>query len=294
MDASLYRLSELIGTTTGAPFVVRDARMVGGGSISSAFTLVGDDGRQFFVKRQALQAKNWFEAESDGLEALRQCDRLHIPQPVGLMEDAQSCYLVLEYLSLGGPSDPAALGEAIAALHGLRGSAFGWRQDNFIGATPQPNPWTPDWIGFFAQQRLAYQRQLAARQGADRALLDAVHWLEDNLAVFFAGYQPSPALLHGDLWSGNWGYLANGTPTVFDPAVYYGDREADLAMMELFGHPGERFFAAYTAHLPLDPGYSARKLLYNLYHILNHYHLFGGGYAAQAQQMAQRLRSLVR
>ncbi len=113
--------------------------------------------------------------------------------------------------------------------------------------------------------------------------------LMDTLPAFFAGYTPQPSLLHGDLWSGNHAFLADGTPVIFDPAAYYGDRECDLAMTELFGGYSAEFYAAYRAAYPLDAGYATRRDLYNLYHILNHANLFGGGYTRQAEQMMQRL-----
>jgi protein-ribulosamine 3-kinase len=161
--------------------------------------------------------------------------------------------------------------------------------DNFIGSTPQANTPSPDWVSFYRDHRLAFQRRLARYNGARAGLLDAVARLEAELGSFFQTHHPRAALLHGDLWSGNWGFLRDGSPALFDPAVYYGDREADIAMMELFGHPGADFFTAYNEMQPLDAGYPVRRDLYNLYHVLNHFNLFGGGYATQAEHMAQRL-----
>ncbi|MCA1791598.1 MAG: fructosamine kinase family protein [Thioalkalivibrio sp.] len=146
-------------------------------------------------------------------------------------------------------------------------------------------------LEYLREHRLAFQRRLARGNGAGKALLDTVARLETDLEALLGDHRPRPSLLHGDLWSGNWGFLNDGAPTLFDPAVYYGDREADIAMMELFGHPGREFFAAYTEVQPLDAGYPVRRELYNLYHILNHFNLFGGGYASQAERMARRLLS---
>jgi len=120
-------------------------------------------------------------------------------------------------------------------------------------------------------------------------MIDAGHRLCESLAAFFPGYRPPPSLLHGDLWSGNWGAVGAGEPVIFDPAVYYGDRETDLAMTRLFGGFGPAFYAAYESTWPLDPGASTRVTLYQLYHVLNHFNMFGGGYLAQARAMIERL-----
>lgn len=168
-------------------------------------------------------------------------------------------------------------------------SRFGFAQDNFIGTTPQPNGWKNSWINFWREQRLRFQLRLAAQNGYGGQLQTLGEKLLDTLPAFFDGYTPQPSLLHGDLWSGNHAFLADGTPVIFDPAPYYGDRECDLAMTELFGGYPADFYAAYSEAYPLHGGYAMRRNLYNLYHILNHANLFGGGYVRQAEQMMQRL-----
>lgn len=173
--------------------------------------------------------------------------------------------------------------------NGSTTSCYGYVQDNFIGTTPQPNSWKDNWVDFWREQRLGFQLRLAQENGYGGRLQHLGQKLLDALPAFFAGYTPQPSLLHGDLWSGNHSFLADGTPAVFDPAAYYGDREADLAMTELFGGYPADFYAAYRAAYPLDTGYAVRRDLYNLYHILNHANLFGGGYVRQAEQMMQRL-----
>ena len=174
-----------------------------------------------------------------------------------------------------------------------KSSCFGFFHDNFIGTTPQPNGWKDNWIDFWREHRLGFQLRLAAQNSYGGQLQSLGEKLLDALPTFFENYTPQPSLLHGDLWSGNHSFLADGTPTIFDPATYYGDREADLAMTELFGGYGADFYAAYRAAYLLDAGYSKRRDLYNLYHILNHANLFGGGYARQAEGMMQRLLSEV-
>jgi fructosamine-3-kinase len=171
----------------------------------------------------------------------------------------------------------------------VTGAEFGLERDNAIGASAQPNAPSRDWVVFWRAQRLGFQLDLAARNGHVGRILDRGGRLLERLDAFFAGYTPRPSLLHGDLWGGNRGTLANGTPVIFDPAVYYGDREADLAMTRLFGGFGPRFYAAYEDAWPLDAGAAGRRDLYNLYHVLNHLNQFGGGYRTQAEGMIDRL-----
>jgi protein-ribulosamine 3-kinase len=179
--------------------------------------------------------------------------------------------------------------KAYRSMSGVETSRFGFAQNNFIGTTPQPNAWKDNWPDFWREHRLGFQLRLAAQNGYGGQLQSLGEKLSDALPAFFAGYTPQPSLLHGDLWSGNHAYLQDGTPTIFDPATYYGDRECDIAMTELFGGYPADFYAAYRAAYPLDAGYATRRDLYNLYHILNHANLFGGGYARQAEQMMLRL-----
>ena len=155
-----------------------------------------------------------------------------------------------------------------------------------IGDTTQRNAQVSDWVTFFREHRLRYQITLAERNGLHLTEASA---LLDQLDRFFLTYEPVPSLLHGDLWSGNIGFDRQGLPVVYDPAVYYGDRETDIAFTELFGGLGTSFYQSYHATYPLDPGYDERRDLYNLYHILNHYNLFGGGYGTQAKRVIQRL-----
>ena len=178
-------------------------------------------------------------------------------------------------------------------MHRTTRAEFGWVRDNTIGATPQPNTPDPDWVRFWARQRLGFQLALAARNGHGGALQRLGETLLGRLPDLL-DHAPAPSLLHGDLWGGNLGYMRDGEPVIYDPAVYYGDREADLAMTELFGGFGGDFYAAYREAWPLDPGYASRRDLYNLYHVLNHLNLFGGGYLGQALNLLGRLLAQVR
>ena len=232
------------------------------------------DGRAVFLKLNEARFADAFAAEADGLAALRAAG-CRAPEPIALGSAGANAYLVLEFLELRSHGDFAALGTMLAALHRRQAERFGWARDNYIGSTPQPNRWCESWSMFWREQRLEPQLALAAKNGYR---LDV-----PPMGKLLAGHAPAPSLLHGDLWSGNAGFLADGAPVLFDPAVYYGDREADLAMTELFGGFAPQFYAAYNAAWPLAPGYEQRKHLYNLYHLLNHLNLFGGGYLAQVR-----------
>jgi fructosamine-3-kinase len=231
------------------------------------------------------------EAESQGLRELGQAGAVRVPEVLGAGATEVSAWLALEWLALGARTAEAetALGEQLALQHQRRAQAFGWFRDNAIGSTPQRNEWSDDWVVFFRERRLRYQLELAIGNGAGSGLQRRGSRLLERLGGFFTTYQPVPSLLHGDLWSGNWGTDEQGAPVIFDPATYYGDRESDLAMTRLFGGFGADFYAAYAATWAPDPGARTRTSLYNLYHVLNHFNLFGGGYLAQARSMIDAL-----
>jgi fructosamine-3-kinase len=176
-------------------------------------------------------------------------------------------------------------------MHRITRPAFGWVRDNTIGSTPQINTPADDWIGFWRDRRLRFQLELAVRNGAGGSLQAGGERLLDEFPRLFSSYTPVASLLHGDLWGGNQAYTRAGEPAIYDPAVYYGDRETDIAMTELFGGFGRDFYAAYREHYPLDEGYAVRRRLYNLYHVLNHFNMFGGGYLSQARGMLDSLLS---
>jgi fructosamine-3-kinase len=255
------------------------AAPVGGGCIHECFR-VEIAGKAFFLKCNSKDQASNFAAEADGLAALRQAG-LRAPHPISHGSAGANAYLMLELLDLKGQGDFAALGRMLAEAHRKPGPRFGWSRDNYIGATSQFNGWCDDWAEFWRTRRLQPQLDLARKRGYDVGQVDFSPLLENH--------EPHPSLLHGDLWSGNAGFTQEG-PVVFDPAVYYGDRETDLAMTELFGgFPGE-FYRAYEAAYPLDAGYRLRKHLYNLYHLLNHLNLFGAGYLRQVTETLNLLR----
>jgi len=286
---SLWRdIEQRLSDRLGLSFRISERAPLAGGSINNAFR-IGDGRRAFFVKTNRAQLLSMFEAEAAGLQALHDAGAITVPEPLAQGISGHESYLVLSWLDIAGQPDSRRFGEAMAALHRCTAERYGFAIDNTIGSTPQLNQWSDDWIDFWRKQRLGYQLDLALGNGFGHRLNDLGQRLIEVLPAFFSDYRPEPSLLHGDLWSGNWGGLGGGEPVIFDPASYHGDREADLAMMELFGSPGRGFFAAYDAAWPIDPGYATRKTLYNLYHILNHANLFGAGYARQAENMIESL-----
>ncbi len=283
-------LLQQVGEQTGLRLFRDNVRQVGGGSIHRAYRLEGDSGA-VFMKLNATDHLAGFDAEAMGLEALAGTNSLRVPGVLGRGQASGMAYLLLEWLELTGSSAIGGdrLGKGLAALHRHTGKAFGFTQDNFIGSTPQPNDWTDNWVDFFREHRLGFQLRLASDNGFGFLLADGRQLME-SLESFFEGYQPEPSLLHGDLWAGNQDRTHSGEPVIFDPAVYYGDRETDLAMTGLFGGFGRDFYQAYYSEWPLSPGWEARSSLYQLYHVLNHANLFGGAYGRDAHG---RIRDLL-
>ncbi|QEP43056.1 fructosamine kinase family protein [Ectothiorhodospiraceae bacterium BW-2] len=284
-----------IRAAAGESFTLQRQQSVAGGDINSAYRLEGARGECWFVKLNLAHRLEMFIAEAAGLEAIAATKTVRVPRPLCYGEAGAQAFLVLEALSLGGRGDPALLGEQLAAMHLATATQqdYGWFRDNTIGETPQLNNPDSDWINFYRQQRLGHQLKLAGQHGLPQAALVAGERLKQQLATFFNGYRVRPSLLHGDLWSGNIGFTREGEPVIFDPATYYGDHETDLAMSELFGAQPSPFYSAYHANFPLDSGYRYRKSLYHLYHLLNHFNMFGGGYGQQAYATMQRLLALV-
>lgn len=279
-----------IREATGSPFTIEARAGIGGGCINECYVVRGG-GHSWFVKVNAASRGDMFAAEAEGLAEIARAATVRVPQPLCHGANPSASWLVLEYLELGPGDDRSmrVLGRNLARLHRVTGPRYGWHRDNTIGATPQINAWSGDWMEFWREHRLAFQLKLAASRGHSGSLIASGERLLEALPSLFRGYAPPPSLLHGDLWSGNAGQAPGGEPVIFDPAVYYGDREADLAMTELFGGFPRSFHDAYRAEFPLDAGYATRKHLYNLYHVLNHLNLFGGGYGAQARGMIDQL-----
>jgi len=252
-------------------------------------------GRSYFVKLNRADWAAMFVAEARGLEDLSAAQAVRVPGAICHGVEGDTAFLVCEWLDLSSPAKDSAvlLGRQLAGLHRHTQEGYGWKQDNTIGSTPQINTPESRWCVFWREKRLGFQFELGVKNGFPVSLLSKGENLMAALDALLAGYQPQASLLHGDLWGGNWAADERGDPVLFDPAVYYGDREADIAMTELFGGFPEAFYAAYREAWPLDEAYPVRKRLYNLYHILNHANLFdragGGGYASQAESMIDSL-----
>lgn len=267
---------------------------VSGGCIHTAVRLEGEDagGRtRHFAKLAARERVPMLAAEAEGLAAIRAAGAVRVPGTIAQGDDGETGWLILEWLELGGldARSGARLGKALAAQHRLPQEKFGWGKDNFIGASPQANGWSADWLAFWRDRRLHAQLRMAMRNRYPSRMIDRGERLLADCEALFRGHRPAPSLLHGDLWGGNASALADGTPAVFDPAVYCGDREADLAMTELFGGFPRDFHSAYRDAWPLDEGYAVRRDFYNLYHVLNHANLFAGGYVAQSAALVERV-----
>ncbi len=288
-DSLANQIAERISQLTHQPFQVQQQRTVGGGCINQAVA-VSDHQRTFFVKLNCAGQSAMFEAEFDCLTALYASHTVRVPQPLCCGTAGDVAYLVMEYLTLGASPEADAwycLGQRLAAMHQVTSTqGFGWHRDNTIGATPQQNQWEDNWAVFWRDRRLGPQFELAHDRGGCFPRRDE---LMSAIPRLLKGHLPQPALLHGDLWSGNAAVTTAGEPVIFDPASYYGDRETDLAMTELFGRFSTAFYQAYEATFPTSAGYSQRKVLYNLYHILNHFNLFGGNYASQSNRMIDQI-----
>jgi fructosamine-3-kinase len=275
-----------ISQTTGERFT-SDRRQAQSGGCINQTTRISDGQRQFFVKSNTSNYLDMFAAEAIALKQMYATQTIRVPQPIcwGIASDV--AYLVMENLDLGRHQDWEAMGRNLAAMHRVTSDrGFGWDRNNVIGTTLQINHWTNNWLDFWIEYRLAFQISLAQRKGWRCNIPEEK--IYKNLSRLFDGYQPQPSMVHGDLWGGNAGFV-DGEPVIFDPAFYFGDREVDLAMTELFGGFPSQFYRAYQSAYQLDSGYQKRKSLYNLYHILNHFNLFGGSYGSQANRMIETI-----
>jgi protein-ribulosamine 3-kinase len=288
-------ISEQIEAATGQPFKGVSAHALSGGDINSAFHLKGDS-KSYFVKLNRADLAAMFEAEFAGLQDIARTKTVRVPAPVVCGKADGHSFLVLEHLEFGSSNKASdrLLGRQLALMHQQQQPYFGWHRDNTIGSTLQLNSQSNGWLAFWREQRLGFQLKLAEDKGYGGRLQANGERLYSDMAALFDNYLPLPSLLHGDLWAGNAGADKQGRPVIFDPACYFGDREADLAMTELFGGFSPDFYAAYQAVWPLNHGYGVRKTFYNLYHILNHLNLFGGGYLRQAESMMTMLLSEIR
>ena len=243
-----------------------------------------------FVKTGPASSLDMFEAEAEGLRELAATGTIRVPAVIDYGVERGQAFIAIERLDFerASGSTETLLGRQLAALHRHTAGRHGWHRDNTIGPTPQHNPWSDDWVAFFRDHRLGFQLELAGRNGYQGELQSLGRQLVSALPAYFDDYVPEASLCHGDLWSGNWG-VVDGAPVIFDPAVYFGDRESDIAMTMLFGGFGRSFYRAYGDSWPMHRGHEQRLKLYQLYHVINHLNLFGTGYQAQAVDLMRQL-----
>lgn len=284
-DTAEEALERLAGSGSG----VRSRRGVAGGCIANGSRFELTDGSSWFVKRSSSLPAGMFRAEADGLAALGAGPGPRVPR-VAAVGDG---FIVMEWIESGRKQAGfhEAFGRELAQLHRRTDcDRYGFHADNYIGSTPQPNSWTDSWFEFFRVHRLGYQSRLAYDRGLiDDALLREIESVGARLESLLPRPE-HPALLHGDLWGGNYMADSAGEPVLIDPASYYGHREADLAMTRLFGGFGEGFYRGYESAWPTEPGFDERVPLYNLYHVLNHANIFGGSYVSSARSIVRRYR----
>ncbi|QCU90971.1 fructosamine kinase family protein [Thiomicrorhabdus sediminis] len=286
--------SEYLSNQLNQPIHIETAHSVAGGDIHQAYQLHCHD-KNLFLKLNQAHLLPLFACEAHGLAAIQRSLTMRCPKVLGYGEYNNQAWLLMEHLELTHQGDDFERGRSLAHMHhtvNRDAQPFGWFEDNYIGHSAQNNAWHSDWTDFYGSQRLKPQLELAQLRGAGKELFDLGHQLIAHLDYWFSDYQPEASLLHGDLWGGNSAFIKdkNGNePVIFDPACYYGDRETDLAMTELFGGFSRDFYDGYQSVFPIDAGYQQRKSLYNLYHILNHFNLFGGHYEHQALNSIKQL-----
>ncbi len=281
-------LADVIGREFGGS--IKSTRRMSGGDISTAYRIDFDNGVSVFVKWGGASDAEILFAEKTGLEALRSADhQLVIPGPLFASTLDDRPFLALEWLDKvpAAPDHFVRLGRELAQLHRTTSNRYGFETSNFIGRLPQSNIRHDNWIEFFCSERLEPQRRLAMAEGRWRSLWTRMMDRMMSRLNSILPSDPPASLVHGDLWGGNAMPTSTG-PSIYDPAVYYGDREVDIAMSELFGGFSSEFYSAYDEAWPRAPGYADRREIYNLYHLLNHLNHFGGSYAAPIQRILRR------
>ncbi|ALS98403.1 fructosamine kinase family protein [Lacimicrobium alkaliphilum] len=280
-------ISEQISEQLGQDFICDDIRQLHEQFYTRAFRIT-DGQRRFFVKVADTSELTRLETEAAGLEKLNQGQFFKVPKVICVGKTSQSGFLVLEYLHMqeGSHEQWHLFGQQLARLHQSdHQQMYGWQEDNYIGATLQPNGWQKKWCQFFAEQRIGYMLQLLVEKGVLKVDVDKV---VERVRQLLAGHTPPASPLHGDLWQGNTGFWKN-KPVLYDPAFYFGDRETDIAMTEFFGRFPEAFYQGYEEIWPLSDQYQYRKPVYQLYHNLNHALLFGGQYIHSAQSQLNNM-----
>ncbi|MDX1694770.1 MAG: fructosamine kinase family protein [Ketobacteraceae bacterium] len=256
------------------------------GCINETWQAHGEGLEPLFIKVGAASAADMYEQEIKGLKLLEQAQRFRVPKAHFVAANDNVACLVMEFIDLGpvrGGSEKA-VGEALAELHSFTNDQFGLAEDNYIGRSPQVNGFADNWWAFFCERRLTVQMEMAKDNNMRDQLVDRIQRLIDTVPAAFGEHAPAASLLHGDLWSGNMSVDENGKPAIYDPAVYYGDAETDIAMSKMFQSLGDRVYEVYHSHHPRREGMETRRNLYDLYHWLNHFNLFGVTYLGQVEQ----------
>jgi fructosamine-3-kinase len=282
-------ISEQISQTTQQDFICDDIREIQAGHSHATFKVSGDHQRFVVKTNEKIYLAN-FEAEAEGLEHLRQSNLFKVPKVICTGVVSNHSFLVLEHVSMtdGDHNDWHKAGQSLAELHKtFSQKMYGWQSDNYIGLSPQSNHWTKKWSHFYAEQRIGFMLQLLYEKGIRLVDIDKV---VDVIKTLLAGHTPKASMLHGDLWQGNLGF-SHHKFVLFDPAFYFGDRETDLAMTELFGRFPDSFYQGYDEVWPVEHDYQYRKPIYQLYHVLNHALLFGGQYLDSAKLTLKNLDS---
>lgn len=285
-----HTIEQAIQEKTGKPFSIKHRKPATGGDINLSYWL-SNYKQNYFVKINKKEHINHFESEAYALEQIKSSKFIACPEVITSGTTLDKSFLVLNYIPFETPeaNDWYQLGEQLAHMHkSVNHGQFGWQHDNYIGDTLQPNHWHSNWRTFFAEQRIAWQLQLLYEKSIKFGDIDHITQVCHDALLH---HQVTPSLVHGDLWQGNLGFCGH-KPIVFDPACYYGDREVDIAMTELFGQLPDDFYLGYQEVYPISANYEQRKLVYNFYHILNHANLFGGVYIEQSKATLSRILSI--
>lgn len=287
-DEQFAFFESILFLALGQTVDVLETQFLSGGDINMAAQVFSSEGI-FFVKWNQAERQDMFQAEARGLDLLRQTDALQIPRVISYGQQLDKSYLILEYIDSGSPKRDywEALGQSLALVHSHTQPKFGLAFDNYIGSLPQANTPTANGLDFFFEQRLLPQAGMAFYKGLlTKDVYDALLRLRERLPDLLPNERP--ALLHGDLWSGNVMITEDGQPALIDPSVYYGFREAELAFTKLFGGFDQRFYDAYDEAFPLEDGFEERIAIYNLYPLLVHTNLFGSGYVSGVERILKQ------
>lgn len=283
-------IEKSIQESTEKPFTIEHKKITTGGDINLCYW-ISNNQQKYFVKLNDINHFDHFESEAYALKQIESCHQINCPEAICIGKTLDKSYLVLSYIPFETPisNDWYHLGKQLAQMHKTSSHGqFGWQHDNYIGDTLQPNKWQSNWRTFFAEQRIAWQLQLLYEKSIKLGDIDHITQVCHDALLH---HTVKPCLVHGDLWQGNMGFSEH-KPVIFDPACYYGDREVDIAMTELFGQLPDDFYQGYQAEFPLSESYEQRKLVYNFYHILNHANLFGGVYVEQSRAALSRILSI--